>query len=290
MHRRGIRHNQQVGEETDQRHRSEIGKRVVIERGKEVAIDRQSGRGDVDGVAVRGGAGDEFRGDVAAGARLVLDHHLLGPHFGEPHAEDTADPVDAAAGRERHDEFHEAVGPTWRRSLRGHGAAEGEDGRCRRQGEEPAPVDHGGYRVRSHSSTLIFASRMIGPHLSISDLRKAASSCGVEPTSVAPSRSSRSFTIEWPSAAATSALIFLMMAGGVLAGTKKANQVETSKPGTPASAMVGRSGAAGTRFAAVTANPRAAPFLTWGKLAVMLSKMRSRRPAMTSCNAGAAPR
>src|SRR5262249_11112982 len=133
-----------------------------------------------------------------AGARLVLDHHLLAPHFGEPRAEDAADPVDAAAGRERHDEFHEAVGPAWqRRSLRGRGAAEGEDGRRRRQGEEPAPVDHGRCRVRSHPSTLIFASWITGPHLSISDLRKAASSCGVEPTSVAPSCSNRSFTIGW---------------------------------------------------------------------------------------------
>src|SRR5262249_57277676 len=173
------------------------------------------------------------------------------PHFGEPRAENAADRVDAAAGRERHDEFHDAVGPAWqRRRLRGRGAAEGEDRRRRRQGEEPAPVDHGGCRVRSHSSTLIFASRMTGPHLSISDLTKPATSCAVEPTSVAPSCPSRSFTIGWPSAATTSSLIFLMMAGGVFAGTKKANQVETSKPGTPASAMVGRSCAARTRFAA----------------------------------------
>src|SRR5262249_59126296 len=129
------------------------------------------------------------------------------------------------------------------------GGAEGEDGRRRRQGEEPAPVDPGGCRVRSHSSTLIFASRMTGPHLSISDLRKAASSCGVEPTSVAPNCSSRSFIIGWPSAATTSSLIFLMLVVGVLAGTKKANHVETSKPATPASAMFASSGAAATRFA-----------------------------------------
>jgi len=97
------------------------------------------------------------------------------------------------------------------------------------------------------------------------------------------------FTMGWPSAATVSALILPMMSCGVLAGTNKANQVETSNPGTPASAMVGSSAAA-TRFAAVTANPRTAPFFNCGKLAVMLSKMTSRRPAMTSCNAGAAPR
>src|SRR5262249_60582037 len=121
----------------------------------------------------------------------------------------------------------------------------------------------------------------IGPHLSISDLRKAASSCGVEPTSVAPSRSSRSFTIEWPSAATTSALIFLMMAGGVLAGTKKANQGETSKPGTPASAMVGRSGAAGTRFAAGDPQTRAAPLPPVGEHAARFLSKRAGGAAQT---------
>jgi hypothetical protein len=43
-------------------------------------------------------------------------------------------------------------------------------------------------------STLIFASRITGPHLSISDCRNDASSAGVEPFGLAPSSSNRDFT------------------------------------------------------------------------------------------------
>jgi hypothetical protein len=111
MQWRGIRHNQHVGEETDQRHRGEIGQRIVIDRFKEVAVDGQSGRGDVHGVAVGSGAGDELGGDIAAGAGLVLDDHLLAPDLREPRADDAADAVDAAAGREGHDELDDAAGP-----------------------------------------------------------------------------------------------------------------------------------------------------------------------------------
>jgi hypothetical protein len=43
-------------------------------------------------------------------------------------------------------------------------------------------------------STLIFASRITGPHLSISDLRNEANSAGVEPFGTAPSSSNRDLT------------------------------------------------------------------------------------------------
>jgi hypothetical protein len=43
-------------------------------------------------------------------------------------------------------------------------------------------------------SSLILASRMTGPHLSISDFRNAASSAGVEPFGLAPSSSNRDLT------------------------------------------------------------------------------------------------
>jgi len=43
-------------------------------------------------------------------------------------------------------------------------------------------------------STRILASWMIGPHLSISDFRKPASSDGVEPFGIAPSSSNRDLT------------------------------------------------------------------------------------------------
>src|SRR5262249_48564205 len=126
-----------------------------------------------------------FRGDIAAGARLVLDHHLLAPHFGEPRAEDAADPVDAAAGRERHDEFHEAVGPAWqRRRLRGRGAAEGEDGRRRDQGEEAAAIDDDCCRGRFHWSTWIFASRAAAERTSLPDVSTVVAKSPAKPRRV----------------------------------------------------------------------------------------------------------
>src|SRR5262249_17897299 len=60
---------------------------IVIDRFKEVPVDGQSGRGDVHGVAVGSGAGDELGGDIAAGAGLVLDDHLLAPDLREPRAD-----------------------------------------------------------------------------------------------------------------------------------------------------------------------------------------------------------
>jgi hypothetical protein len=44
-----------------------------------------------------------------------------------------------------------------------------------------------------------------------------------------------------------------------LPGAMKPNQSVTSKPGTPASPIIGRSGAAAERFALVIAMPRSAP-------------------------------
>ena len=49
-------------------------------------------------------------------------------------------------------------------------------------------------QFRGQFSTLILASRITGPHLSISDFRKAASSACVEPFGVAPSSSNRDLT------------------------------------------------------------------------------------------------
>src|SRR4030088_3492187 len=111
-------------------------------------------------------------------------------------------------------------------------------------------------------STLIFASWITGPHLSISDFRKAASSPGVEPFGVAPRSSNRGLTDGWASAALVSALILAMISGGVLAGTKNPNHDDTSKPDTPDSAIVGMSGRIAMRSLVVTASPRRVPLLT----------------------------
>jgi hypothetical protein len=38
-------------------------------------------------------------GDIAARPALVLDHHLLAPHLGEPVGDDAGRRIDRAAGR-----------------------------------------------------------------------------------------------------------------------------------------------------------------------------------------------
>ena len=129
--RRGLRHDEYVGEEADQRDRGKVVDRIVVDRGEEIAVDGKTRGGDVHGVAVGGGAGDVFRGDVAAGARLVLHHHLLAPHFRQPRADDAADRVDAASGRERHDQLDETGGPSLRRRSLRDGSAASQRGRER---------------------------------------------------------------------------------------------------------------------------------------------------------------
>src|SRR5215212_5792606 len=117
----------------------------------------------------------------------------------------------------------------------GGGAAASRTVRVERAPTQPPPqageVKQDG---SAQFSTLIRASRITGPHLSISDFRKAASSPGVVPRGVAPRSSKRGLTDGCASAALVSALSLAMISGGVFAGTKKPN-LETSKPGTPAS-------------------------------------------------------
>src|ERR1700752_1568414 len=96
---------------------------------------------------------------------------------------------------------------------------------------------------------------MTGPHLVISDCRKAESSAGVEPFGTAPRSSKRDFTWGYASAALVSALSFAITSGDVFVGTKKANHELTSKPGT-VSPIVGMSGMIGMRSRVVTASPR----------------------------------
>src|ERR1043166_5327208 len=275
------------------RDRCKVGNRIVAERAVETAIHRQRGCRIERRVAVGIGACNHLGPDVGPGAAPVLDHDLLVPNLRQLLGNDAGDHVGRSAGSERHDEADDAVGPDF--SPGRTADDDRREGGRRRHPDRVAAGDHGPFPFlhaasASHSRMLIPASLMTGPHLSISDLMWRASSSGVEPTRAAPSGSSRSFTGGWASAATMSACILAMIGAGVLAGKKKANHDETSKPGTPASAMVGRSGPAGTRFLVVTANPRALPARTCGSAGVTLSKIRSRRPAITSCSAGADPR
>src|SRR5262249_23325015 len=63
------------------------------------------------------------------------------------------------------------------------------------------------------------------------------------------------------SAVATSSWIFATRSGGMLPGPNSANQAVVAKPGTPASATVGRSGRAAARLADATARIRTRPAL-----------------------------
>ena len=189
----------------DQRNRREVGDRIVAElrdreRGWSPGIAREK-----HGVAVGRGAGGGLGGDIAAGAAAVLDHHLLAPDVGEPGGEDAGDGVGSAARRKRHDQPHEAVGPS---SVPAPASARAAAGRSSRElaraptlrtAQQAAATDHVSrsslirifVAASAHSRMLMPASLITGPHLSISALRNAASSAGVEPTTTRPSCSSR---------------------------------------------------------------------------------------------------
>src|SRR5262249_20731255 len=118
--------------------------------------------------------------DIGGAAAAVLDHHLLAPNVGELAGDDAGDGVGSPAGRERHDQPHEAVRPIRAgRSLRERAP---DAGRQRRR-----PGERNGVAAGDHSLTLILAALMTGAHFSISVLRWAPSSSGEEPTAITPS-------------------------------------------------------------------------------------------------------
>ena len=78
------------------------------------------------------------------------------------------------------------------------------------------------------------------------------------------------------------------MSFGVIAGASRQYQLVASKPGTPASATVGRSGAATYRFGVVTAKARSWPDFTSGSTE-MSANEKSRRPPITSASTAPVP-
>src|SRR5262245_24470482 len=140
----------------------------------------------------------------------------------------------------------------------------------------------------SHSG-LIPASLMIGPHISVSDASRAASSAGVDTVTGAPMASYLSLTEGCSSAATASARILVAISFGVFACTNNPHQGDTSNPGID-SAIAGISGAAGERFGEVTAMPRMVLFWCWDMTPGRLLNIASTRPGMRSFMASAAPR
>jgi hypothetical protein len=103
-----------------------------------------------------------------------------------------------------------------------------------------------------------------------------------------PSVANRSWTSGILRILSTSACRRSTMAGGVPAGAKIACHETTSKPGTPASCMVGTSGRLGTRFAVDTASARTRPLAMCGAATTVVSNI-SELVAITSWIAGPLP-
>jgi hypothetical protein len=77
---------------------------------------------------------------------------------------------------------------------------------------------------------------------------------------------------------------------GVPAGASSANQAVASKPGKPASTMVGRSGDDGARVSEVTASGRTLPSRASGSAETGLENTMVRRPPSRSGITAAMPR
>src|SRR5262249_33824622 len=119
----------------------------------------------------------------------------------------------------------------------------------------------------------------------------AANPSGVELSITTPSGSNLALTAGSDKALTVAAFSLAMISGGVLAGTNSPYQDDTSKPGTPDSAIVGRSGKVGKRFSVVTASPGSCPEGTVCSSEPVVLKAESTRPAIVSVMAPApAPR
>ena len=110
------------------------------------------------------------------------------------------------------------------------------------------------------------------------------SGAGSAPSAMSFARTSGVFRI-----LVTSAFHFAIMAAGVPAGAKSPYHVEMSKPGRPASAIVGNSGTSVDRSAVVTASAFNLPALTWAIALARLSNMNCVSPASSAWVAGAPP-
>ncbi|KAG1484022.1 hypothetical protein G6F54_013487 [Rhizopus delemar] len=132
---RGCVHDQHVGHRDHQRHRREVGglvgqrlvQRVVDGVGADVAHQQ--------GVAIGLGA-HQFRGaDIAARARLVLDHDGLAPRRPQVLGDGAREDVGGAAGRKRHDQGDRSRRPC----LRGRRRAQRQRGGRRHACPAPCP-------------------------------------------------------------------------------------------------------------------------------------------------------
>jgi hypothetical protein len=125
----------------DQRHRREIGRRVV----ERVLVERLILRVGAVGaehelIAVGRGFHDPVGPRHAAGAADILDDHLLPQDFGQPRRQNPAHGVGPAAGRERNHHGHRPARPALRRSVTGDG--EQSERGCGENGDAASAVEH----------------------------------------------------------------------------------------------------------------------------------------------------
>jgi hypothetical protein len=111
VHRRVLRHPNEVRIFAEQRDRHKVAHRIVVERRIEHRHDRQRRRAEQHRVAVGRGVGGGVMGDVAACAALVLDDDLLAPYLRQAAGGDARGRVGPAARREADDQPHHARRP-----------------------------------------------------------------------------------------------------------------------------------------------------------------------------------
>ena len=104
--------------------RGEVPHRVEAHAGIDRRVDGERVGPDHQRQPIRPAAGDQFEGEVAAGAGMVLDHHGLPDARGKVPPEQPGEDVLAAARRHRH---NDADGPV-RRPGRGLGDGEAGQG------------------------------------------------------------------------------------------------------------------------------------------------------------------
>src|SRR6185437_8932278 len=260
-------------------------------------------------VAVRRRFGDEVRTDIAAGARPVVDDHLPTPSLGEPLRDGARQDVRRPACRERHHEPHRLRGTL--------GCALRECERCRNRGGDDCQQREHAPNVSIHcflldqmarhrdeacagfplprSSSLALQSTFapdtftMRAYFTSSAAMKRANASGESGAASAPCAARCSRIDGSERIFVTPAFHFAMTSVGVPAGASRPNHVEMSNPGSPASAIVGRSGASFERAAVVTASARSFPAFTWLTALARLSNISCVSPASSACIAGAAP-
>ncbi len=100
MHQERVRHAREPGD------RREVAREVEGEPLVERGVDGVGRGADQDGVAVRRRVDDAFGRDIAAGARLVLDHELLAEPLGETLADEARQHIGRPARRKSDHQPH----------------------------------------------------------------------------------------------------------------------------------------------------------------------------------------